>query len=69
MPLLSAVDGVGKVVAGDRRLLKRRVKQISEGEWAGVAVRQAVDAVVAATTATWIALTAATTADPTTSSG
>jgi hypothetical protein len=47
--LLSAVDAVSKVVpSGDRRTVKRRAKEVAEGEWAGVAVRKAVEAVNAA---------------------
>ncbi|HVE18707.1 MAG TPA: GPP34 family phosphoprotein [Ilumatobacteraceae bacterium] len=47
--LLSAVDAVSKVVpSDDRRAVKLRAKQIAEGEWAGVAVRKAIEAVNAA---------------------
>lgn len=47
--LLSAVDAVSKVVpSDDRRAVKRRAKEIAEGEWAGGAVRKAVEAVNAA---------------------
>jgi hypothetical protein len=46
---LSVVDAVSKVVpSDDRRAVKRRAKEIAEGEWAGVAVRKAVEAVNAA---------------------
>jgi hypothetical protein len=47
--LLSVVDAVSKVVpSDDRRAVKRRAKEIAEGEWAGVAVGKAVEAVNAA---------------------
>lgn len=62
--LLSAVDAGAKVVAAaDRRAVKRRAREIAEGEWAGAAVRKAVDAVNAAVVvAAVVASTAATTA-------
>ncbi|MFC7448156.1 GOLPH3/VPS74 family protein [Rhodococcus daqingensis] len=47
--LLSAVDAAAKVVTdGDRRAIKKRAKEIAEGEWAGAAVRRTVEAVNAA---------------------
>lgn len=52
--LLHAVDQVPKVVAGpgvDKREVRRRGKAIAEGEFAGAAVRKAIDAVNAAVTA------------------
>lgn len=56
--LLTAVDAVPKViVADDRRALVRRARSIAEGDWAGRAVREAVDAVNAAVI---VAVTAAT---------
>lgn len=61
--LLVAVDAVPKVVpAPDKRELVRRAKAISEGAWAGDAVRRAVNAVNAAMVASMAAVTAATTA-------
>lgn len=63
--LLVAVDSIGKAVeSDDKRALKRRAKQIAEGEWAGTAVRKAVDsmnaAMMTAITASIAASTAAT---------
>jgi hypothetical protein len=59
--LLSAIDVVPKIVASpDRRALKRRAKEVAQGEWAADAVRRAVAAVNAATAATIAATTAAT---------
>jgi enolase len=56
--LLSAVDAVPKVVpSDDRRAVKRRAKEIAEGEWAGVAVRKAVEAVNAAVATAVVATT------------
>lgn len=47
--LLSAVDAAPKVIAdGDRRAIKKRAKEIADGEWAGAAVRRTVEAVNAA---------------------
>jgi hypothetical protein len=46
--LLLAVDALPKVVGTDRadkRELKRRAKELADGEWAGAAVRKAVEAV------------------------
>lgn len=59
--LLHAVDSVPKVItdAPDKRALKRRAKEIAESEWAADAVRKAVQAVQAATTAAIIASTSA----------
>lgn len=49
--LLLAVDAVAKVVpTDDRRTTKQRAKHIAEGEWAGAAVRKAVQEVNAAVT-------------------
>ena len=60
--LLVAVDAVPKVVsAPDRRALVRRAKDVADGEWAGVAVRKAVEAVNAALVASVVAVSAATT--------
>ncbi|MFD1504221.1 GPP34 family phosphoprotein [Georgenia yuyongxinii] len=61
--LLHAVDQVPKLVGGpgsDRRQLRRRAKEIAEGEFAGTAVRKAVEAVNAATMAAITATTVAT---------
>jgi hypothetical protein len=53
--LLHAVNAVHKVVDGDKKALRARAKQISEDNWAGTAVKKAVQAVqagvIAATTA------------------
>ncbi|SDS95030.1 GOLPH3/VPS74 family protein [Actinopolymorpha singaporensis] len=58
--LLAAIDVVPKVVdAPDRRAVRRRAREISEGAWAADAVKKAVAAVNAATMA---AVSAATTA-------
>ncbi|MET9020947.1 GPP34 family phosphoprotein [Actinopolymorpha sp. NPDC004070] len=61
--LLAAIDVVPKVVdAPDRRSVRRRAKEISEGAWAADAVKMAVAAVNAATMAAVTAATASTTA-------
>jgi len=53
--LLTAVDAVPKVLpVADRRALVRRARTIAEGHWAGLAVRQAVDAVNAAVVASTV---------------
>lgn len=58
--LLHAVDALHKVVpSDDRRALKRRAKEISEGAWAAEAVRKAVEEVNAAVV---VAVVAASTA-------
>jgi hypothetical protein len=49
--LLHAIGVVPKVVEGDKKVLKARAKEISEGEWAAAAVRRAVQAIQAAVTA------------------
>jgi hypothetical protein len=65
--LLFAVDRVAKVL-GDAgaglggRELKRRAKAVADGEFAGAAVRQAVQAAQAAVVASVAAVTAATSA-------
>lgn len=47
--LLSAVDAAPKLFPdADRRAVKKRAKDIAEGDWAGKAVRASVDAVNAA---------------------
>jgi hypothetical protein len=47
--LLLATDLTRKVFPGqDRRALKRRAKEIAETEWAGTAVKQAIDEINAA---------------------
>ena len=58
--LLSACDAVPKVVRGvPAREVKRRAKAIAEGEFAGAAVRKAIDAVNAGMIAAVTAATAA----------
>jgi hypothetical protein len=65
--MLSAIDAVPKVLAGeDKRMVKRRAKEIAAGGWASDAVRKAVEAVNAATMA---AVTAAVAASAATSGG
>ncbi|MGI5503602.1 GOLPH3/VPS74 family protein [Lentzea sp. CA-135723] len=49
--LLHAVDAVHKVFAGDKREIRRRAKEIARGNWAGDAVRRAVEAIQAGVTA------------------
>jgi hypothetical protein len=49
--LLHAIGVVPKVVEGDKKALKARAKQISDGDWASVAVKKAVQAIQAAVTA------------------
>ncbi|MFD9703034.1 GPP34 family phosphoprotein [Lentzea sp. NPDC059081] len=53
--LLHAANGVHRVFEGDKRELKKRAKDIADGNWAGDAVRKAIQAiqagVMAATTA------------------
>jgi Golgi phosphoprotein 3 GPP34 len=49
--LLHAIGVVPKVVEGDKKALKARAKEISEGDWTGVAVRRAVQAIQSAVTA------------------
>ena len=47
--LLAAVDATPKVFPdAGKKPIRRRAKEIAEGEWAGIAVRRAVDAVNAA---------------------
>jgi len=59
--LLAAVEAAAKVVpSADRRAVKRRAKELARGEWAGAAVRQAVDAVNGAVAASIVAVTVAT---------
>ncbi|BCN67573.1 GPP34 family phosphoprotein [Rhodococcus hoagii] len=44
--LLSAVDAAAKVFPDtDRKMIRKRAKEIADGEWAGAAVRKAVDAI------------------------
>ncbi|MCX2952374.1 GOLPH3/VPS74 family protein [Lentzea sp. NEAU-D7] len=57
--LLYAVKGLHKVFTGDKREMNARAKQISAGNWAGVAVKKALEAVHAAVTAAVIASTVA----------
>lgn len=45
--LLHAVKAEHKVVDGPRRQLRARAKEVASGEWAGAAVRKAVEAVQA----------------------
>jgi hypothetical protein len=49
--LLYAVNSVHKVFDGDKRELKKRAKGIAAGNWAGDAVRRAVEAIQAGVTA------------------
>ncbi len=58
--LLHAVDAVPKVVAGDRKELKARAKEIAQGEWAGAAVKKAVADVQAVLVATVVTTTVVT---------
>jgi hypothetical protein len=46
--LLSAIDATPKVVVGDKKAIKKRAKDVADGEWAGEAVRKAVQDVNAA---------------------
>jgi hypothetical protein len=56
--LLAAVNAAHKVVDGDKKLIRARAKDIAAGEWAGAAVKKAIDA-VNASIAIVIAVTAA----------
>jgi hypothetical protein len=50
--LLNATGHLSKVVAtDDKKALKRRAKELSEGDWAAAAVKQAIDEVYASTAA------------------
>ena len=61
--LLLATDLLRKVFpAQDRRALKRRAKEIAESEWAGAAVKRAIDDVNAAMIAVMVTTTGAATA-------
>jgi hypothetical protein len=47
--LLNATGQLPKVVVGaDKKALKARAKELSEGDWAAKAVKQAIDEVTAA---------------------
>lgn len=60
--LLSALNAVTTVFdVPNRRAAKRRAKEIAEGQWAATAVRKAVEAVYAATSAAVVAASAAAT--------
>ncbi|WP_439662650.1 GOLPH3/VPS74 family protein [Lentzea sp. HUAS TT2] len=59
--LLYAVKGLHKVFNGDRREMNARAEQIAAGNWAGLAVKQALEAVHAAIVATTVAATVAAT--------
>jgi hypothetical protein len=59
--LLYAVKGLHKVFKGDKREMNARAKEISAGNWAGVAVKKAMEAVQAAVTAAVVASTVAAT--------
>lgn len=48
--LLSATDLAHRVIAGDKREIRRRAKEISKDEWAGPAVKAAVDEIAAVVT-------------------
>ncbi|GHH68737.1 GOLPH3/VPS74 family protein [Promicromonospora soli] len=61
--LLLATDLTRKIYPDqDRRALKRRAKEIAESEWAGAAVKRAIDDVNAAMIAATVAATGAATA-------
>ncbi len=61
--LLHATDLTHKVFPDqDRRALRRRAKEISESQWAGDAVKRAIDEVNAVMVATMVATTGAATA-------
>ncbi|NKE59404.1 GPP34 family phosphoprotein [Lentzea sp. PSKA42] len=49
--LLYAVNTLHKVFDGDKREMKRRAKEIAAGNWAGDAVRRAVEAIQGGVTA------------------
>ena len=57
--LLHAINVVPKVVEGDKKALKARAKEISEGDWASAAVRKSVQAVQAGVTAAVMVATTA----------
>ncbi|WP_177229514.1 GOLPH3/VPS74 family protein [Lentzea albida] len=57
--LLYAVKAVHKVFSGDKKELNRRAKDIAAGNWAGDAVRRAVEAIQAGVTAATAAAAAA----------
>jgi hypothetical protein len=43
--LLAAVNAAHKVVDGDKKAVRARAKDIAAGDWAGAAVKKAIDAV------------------------
>ncbi|HEX7302841.1 GOLPH3/VPS74 family protein [Lentzea sp.] len=57
--LLHAANGVHRVFEGDKRELKRRAKDIADGNWAGDAVRKAIQAIQAGVMAATAAAAAA----------
>jgi hypothetical protein len=57
--LLHAVKAVHKVFDGDRREMNRRAREIAAGNWAGEAVRRAVEAIQAGVAAAAAAAAAA----------
>ncbi len=58
--LLSAVDGLPKIFPGEnKKALQHRGKQIAAGDWAGAAVREAVQQIQAAVIAASVAATTA----------
>ncbi|MET9631348.1 GPP34 family phosphoprotein [Lentzea sp. NPDC006480] len=57
--LLHAVKAVHKVFDGDKREMNRRAKEIAAGNWAGEAVRKAVEAIQAGVAAATAAAAAA----------
>ncbi|GLZ32481.1 hypothetical protein Lesp02_46690 [Lentzea sp. NBRC 105346] len=59
--LLYAMKAAHKVVGGDSRAIKARAKEISRGNWAGAAVKGAMDAVQAAVIASITAAVVAST--------
>jgi len=59
--LLYAVNALHKVFNGDKREMNARAKEIYAGNWAGIAVKKAMEAVQAAVMATMVASTVAAT--------
>jgi hypothetical protein len=43
--LLAAVNAAHKVVDGEKKAVRARAKDIAAGDWAGAAVKKAIDAV------------------------
>ena len=57
--LVHAVKAEHKVVEGQRKQLRARAAEVADGEWAGQAVRKAVEAVQASVMAAVVASTVA----------